>query len=110
MWKDRYNETMMLMKEIVEIEVMLMNVNYNYLSGSNRSEKMFFSRQPTDEQLIEAMRHTLSDRQVSSQVALSFMAAVKKLGVPEKNDYKEDANGEMIIHNNTTLYFDIKEV
>lgn len=97
----------MLMKEIVEIEVVISYTNYNDPVGSAHTEKFFFSKQPTDKQLVEAMRHALSDRSIGGQVALSFMAAVKNLGVPEKNNYKENDDGTEIIYNNTTLYFEV---
>ena len=72
---------------------------------------LFFTKQPTKNQVIEATRFFLTDQEFLNDVALSFMHLVKNTELPTENDVSICTNrvdGKIYNCTHTTILFDNK--
>lgn len=91
----------MIMKELIQITLRL-DVLVQF--SSPFVIDLYFTKQPTKEELIEATRHFLTDQNYSKGVGIPYMEMVQNCEVPNKDDMTENDHG--VIFNSTTLIFE----
>lgn len=90
----------MTMHEATEITVRIGTV------PNHRQIELVFTFPPTQQQVIEATRHVLTDEEIVDELALCFMQAVKEIPLPQRHNFsKGEINGKVVSVWNLPLLF-----
>jgi len=97
---------MMLMKQGIQLAIEAAHISNPLVDWSQKwCITLPFNKRPTKEQMIEAVRHYLTDEDFITDIAIRLMNVVKELDVPEVDDSLHGKEGSIFC--DKILFFEV---